>query len=332
MAWPQAPQPSPTPATALPIGPIVTAAGGLLTFLFSFVQIMKADSDFSDVGLSVWTTDPGFFGVGTWIPLFALLAAVVALARGFAKGLDQKEVGGFGLLQVQAAAALFAILLWLGYMVNILLADFVTFGLGAFLLFLGLAAVGAGTVLSVLDARKGTTTTISASSGPPSGQWGAPTGPQPHSQPPGGQWPQPTPPPPPQHQPAPGQWPQPGAPVPPPPPGYPQAAAAPGQWQPDPAGAPSWPPPPGPEQAWQPPAASDPGGPAPYPAPAPAPPGPAPEPGPLDPQPAPPVDPGGPPGGALIDPGTQVIPGPPPAPPSDHVGGGPDAIPPSNTP
>ncbi|HEU5151673.1 MAG TPA: hypothetical protein VFU19_14320 [Iamia sp.] len=330
MAWPQSPQPAPPAATALPIGPIVTAGGAFLTLLFSFVQIVKSDSDFVDIGWSVWTTQPGFFGVGTWIPLFALVAGAAALARAFAKGLGDKQVAGFGLLQVQLAATAFAVLLWFGYVVNILFSEGTSLGLGALLLFLGLAAVTAGTVLGVLDAKKGTTTTIG--SGPPSGQWGTPTGPAPQPQPqPGGQWPQPTPPPAPQQ---PGQWPAPGAPgapVPPPPPQPPQqqgwdphASAAPGQWQPDPGAPPSWTPPPAPGQ-WQ----------QPGPDPAPAPPGPSPEPGPLDPQPAPPVDPGGPPGGALIDPGTQVIPGPPPAPPSDHVGGGPDAIPPippSNTP
>jgi hypothetical protein len=321
-----------------------------LTFLFSFVQIIKADSDFSDVGYSVWTTDPGFFGIGTWIPLFALLAAAAALARGFVKGLADKEVAGFGLLQVQLAAVAFAVLLWLGYMVNILLSDNVTFGLGAFLLFLGLAGVAAGTVLSVMDLKKGTTTGIStAPGGPPSGQWGPTPPPDPS-----GQWPQPAPGQQPQPAPGQGQWPQPPAPPPPdpggqwpqpPPPAWdPNAPAAPGQWQPDPAGAPAppqqaWSPSPGgPEQAWQPPTpgASDPF------APQPAPPGPVPEPGPLDPQPAPPIgpqpEPGpAPAGGGLFDPGTQVIPGPPPAPPSDQPGpgGGPDAnppIPPSNTP
>ncbi|HEX7132112.1 MAG TPA: hypothetical protein VF228_06020 [Iamia sp.] len=291
MAWPQAPQPAPAPPAAagssLPLGPIVTAAGGFLTFLFSFVQIVKADSEFSDTGFSVWTTDPGFFGIGTWIPLFALLAGAAALARGFVKGLDDKQVAGFGILQVQLASVAFALLLWLGYMVNILLSDFVTFGLGAFLLFLGLAAVVAGTVLSVLDQSKGTTTGISTSpGGPVSGQWQAPAGPQPPPQQ-QGQWPQPTPPPAPQ--PAPQQWqpqPPPGPAVPPPPPQQWQQPAAPGQWQPDPAGPP---PPPPPQQSWTPP-----------PGPEQAPPPPA-------------------PGGGLHDPGTQVIPGPPPAPPPDET-------------
>jgi len=226
---------------ALPLGPVVTAAGAFITFVASFVQIVKADSDVVDLGWSVWTTEPGFFGVGTWIPVFALLAAAAALARAFARGLDQKQVLGFGLLQVQVAAVAFAVLLWLGYVVNAVLSDDTALGLGALLLVVGLAAVAAGTVLSILHAQKATTTAIGASGGPPAGAWGAPTGPQPHSVPPaGGPWPQPT-------QPA-----------------------------------------------------------------------------------APPIDPGRPPGGALVDPGTEVIPGPPPPPPpDDHVGGGPDALPPS---
>lgn len=316
MAWPQAPQPAPAPSqspgSSLPLGPLVTAVAGLLTFIFSFVQIVKTDSGFDDIGRSVWTTDPGFFGIGTWIPVLGVVAAAAAAVGTFAKGLGAKQVGGFGLLQVQVVAVVFAVLLWLGYMVNILLSDFVTFGLGAFLLFIGLLGLVAGTGLSLLDQRRATTAGLRASpGGPPSGQWGPPSGPQPHSAP------QPTPPP----QPDPAQWQQPAAP-------------APGQWQPDPAAPPpppTWAPPPGPAQAWQPPAApSDP-----Y-QPQPGPPGPVPEPGPLDPQPAPPGPQPGPPGGALVDPGTQVIPGPPPAPPADDPDdGGPGAlppIPPSNTP
>ncbi len=370
MAWPQAPQPAPAPTSpgagaGLPLGALVTAGAAFLTFLFSFVQIVKADSDFVDIGWSVWTTQPGFFGVGTWIPLFALIAGAAALARSFVPTLADKQVAGFGLLQVQLATTAAAVLLWLGYMVSILLSDDTAFGLGAFLLFLGLAGVVAGTVLGVMDLKKGTTSSIRSSQGPPSGQWPAPGTPAPS-----GQWPQPTPPPPgagaQPHQwspgqpapggypgtPAPGQYPGTPAPGAPAPGGYPGAPApggpaAPGQWQPDPSAPPppSWNPPPGagPQASWSAPAASDPGGPAPYPAPAPAPPGPSPEPGPLDPQPAPPIDPGPGPapapaggGGGLFDPGTEVIPGPPPAPPAaDHVGGGPDArppLPPSNTP
>lgn len=327
MAWPQAPQPAPAPPTAgssLPVGPIVTAAGAFLTFLASFVRIYKVEAGGEDVGWSVWTTDftPGLFGVGTLIPFFALVAGAIALARAFAKGIDTKQLGGFTALQLQVVAAAFAVILWFGFLVSIVLADGgfaadIAPGLGMLLLFITLAAVVAGTVLSVLGTRQGT----GAASGPPPAQWGAPAGPAPHSAPPaGGQWPAPTPPPPPQPapqqqwpqpQPPPGQWQQPAAPA-----WDPNAPAAPGQWQPGPGGAPAqqpWTPSPGgPEQAWQPPA---PGAPEQQP-----------------PSPAPPA------GGGLFDPGTEVIPGPPPAPPAadpGHVGGGPDAlppIPPSNTP
>lgn len=347
MAWPQSPQPAPAPprssGSSLPLGPLVTAAAGFLTFIFSFVQIAKVD-DF-DTGWSVWTMGfpPGLFGVGTLIPFFALVAAAIALARAVAKGLADTQVLGFSLLQLQLVATFFAVVLWLGYLISVLTAgggdfdvDFAP-GLGLLLLFLGLAGLVAGAVLSLMDQKRATTTGMaSAPDGPPSGQWGPPTGPPPHSapQPQPQQWPQPTPPPAPQPDPA--QWQQPAAP--PPPPQWQQPGApAPGQWQPDPAGGQpqpppqqqTWGPPPGPEQAWQPPAApSDP-----Y-QPQPAPPGPVPEPGPLDPQPAPPTGPQ-PAGGALIDPGTEVIPGPPPAPPAedqDQGQGGLPPIPPSNTP
>ncbi|WCO67450.1 hypothetical protein PO878_01795 [Iamia majanohamensis] len=334
MAWPQPAQPAPAAKGAPPIGPIVTAAAGVLTFLFSFVQIYKIDAFGEEVGWSVWTTDfaPGLFGVGTWIPLFALLAGALALLRAFGgAGMAERRLAGFSLLQVQLVALVFAVLLWLGYLVSILLSGDLfgetdtQLGLGMLLLFLGLAGGVAGTVLDLLPAKTGAAPATWPGQGAPQ----APGTPQ-------GQWPQPTPAPPS------GQW-QPGAdqadpgpwaqPTPAPPSGQWQAAppADPGQWQqPAPPPAPGqWeqpapPPPPVPGQ-WQPdpaapaPGAADPQPWSPGPAPAPAPPGPQPEPGPLDPQPAPPQPSPAPAtgGGALIDPGTQVIPGPPPAPPSD---------------
>ncbi len=245
MAWPQGspppppppgPQPPPAGSKPLPLGGLVAGASGVLTFLFSFVQIMKPDGDFGIDGVSVWTTNAGLFGVGTWIPLFALLAGVVALARAFSPDLDSKQALGFGPLQVQIAALVFAFLLWLGYMVNIALSDFVAFGLGAFLLLVGLVGVAAGTGLSIAGDKAG-----------------APTAPMPN--PADHQWP---PPPPPE------SWQQGPA-------GAPGAPPAPGQWQPGPA-APVPPPPPAPGQA--PGQPTPPPGPFPEPPPAQAPPAP----------------------------------------------------------
>lgn len=297
MAWPQGPQPAPAPQPAasgstLDLGAVITIVGGVLTLFFSFVRIYKVEAFGEDVGWSVWTRgfSPGLFGVGTWIPFFALVAAALAGARAFA-GMGDKEVVGFKVIQLQLVAVAFAVIQWFGFVISILLNDSgdffdvdVKFGLGMFLLLIGLGLTAGGTVFSMMGGKL------------PSG--GAPAGGAPVP----GQWPAPTPPPGPA-----GPFPQPGAgyPAPPgaapaPPPvdpnawnqapaapqqPYPQApvAPAPGQWQPDPAGgtpAPgSWPPQPQ--------------------------------------QPAPP-----PQGGALIDPGTQVIPGPPPAPPADDPGAG----------
>jgi len=364
VAWPQSPQPAPQPApsggssTSLSIPSLVAAASGILTFFFSFVRIFKIESGGEDAGWSVWTTGfaPGLFGVGTWIPLFALLAGAIALARSLVKGADSKRFAGFSLLQLQVVALAFAVLLWLGYLVSILAADggeLSTFdfkyGLGMLLLFLGLAGLAAGTVLGMVEAKKASGSSGHPSSGEAgpwqqSGQWQQPA-PAPQAQPDPGQWQQQAPPP---AQPDPGQWQQPAPPPDPaqwqqqqtdpgqwqqPAPVQPtwdQASgggAAPGQWQPDP-GAPA-----GPAPVWSQPPSDAPGGdwqapgqPAASPTepqpwdPGPAPPGPQPEPGPLQPQPAPPVDPGPAPAGGLYDPGTQVIPGPPPAPPTDDPG------------
>ena len=157
MAWPQQPpaqpnQPgSPPPAAStLSIPALIAGISGVLTFLFSFVQIVKIDNDFVDFGASVWTTDFGLFGIGTWIPLFALVAGGAAMARTLAAGLDEREVAGFTLRQVQLVALLFAILVWLGYLVNAVLAEALAPALGMFLLFIGLAGVTAGTAMDVL--------------------------------------------------------------------------------------------------------------------------------------------------------------------------------------
>ncbi|MGI8937139.1 MAG: hypothetical protein ACR2JF_02775 [Iamia sp.] len=308
----------------------MTAAAGILTFPFSFVRIAKVDvGPFgSDLGWSVWTVNnvnPGLFGIGTFIPLFALVAGGAALAASFAKGMSSKSFGGFSLLQVQQVAAVMAFLLWFGYLVGIVLGD-ADMGLGLFLLFLGTAGVLAGTVLTTLDARKAGAPAVGPPpAAPPSdpGQWQQQQQQQQQqaaAQPDQGQWQQ--------QQPDPGQWQQPAA---QPDPGQWQQQSPPaGQWQPDPAAPPPGSAPAGP-QPWNPPA------------PAPAPPGPQPEPGPLDPQPAPPQPMPGPApageqgGGGLVDPGTQVIPGPPPAPPEPESeapsdGGGFPEPPPSNTP
>ncbi len=321
MAWPQAPQPAPAPpppgpgaGSSLDVGALVTAIGGVLTLLFSFVRIFKVDAFGGDVGWSVWTTQAGLFGLGTWIPFFALVAAALALGRGFL-GLGDKEIAGFEVVQLQLVATVFAVLVWLGYMVSILFSDGVTFGLGAFLLFVSLALVTGGTVFSLLGGKMPAAGGAAAgpAGGPPSGQWAppppAPGTPPPFPQPDTSAYGQPAPgaaPAPPPVDPAAWNQPAPAAPAPPPPPPPPPG---PGQWQPDPAG----------------PAPVDPSWPAPQPSPQPSP------------QPAPPVDPGEPAsggGGALIDPGTQVIPGPPPAPPPDEppAGGGLPPLPPSNTP
>lgn len=332
MAWPQEAHPAPTNKAGPPIGAIVTAAAGFLTFVFSFVQIAKFDVGFGggDVGWSVWTVDnvgPGLFGVGTYIPLFALIAAAAALAGAFAKGLAGKAIGGFTLGQIQLVAATFAFLLWLGYLVNVLLGE-ADPGLGLLLLFIGTAGVLAGTVLTMLDARKAGVATAPAH--PVAGtapswpqpapqaeqpqwnqpapqaeqpQWAAPAPPQPEQP----QWAAPAPPQPQWNQPSAPQaaeQPQWAAPAPPQPEQWNQPAA-PGQWQPDPSGGataapPAWentvvhgqPGAPGADPGQWPQPVASPTEPQPW-QPAPAPPGPQPDPGPgpLDPQPAPPIGP-----------------------------------------
>jgi len=321
----------------------------VLTFLFSFVRIYKVDERGFDAGWSVWTTDfaPGLFGVGTLIPFLALVAGAAALARAFVPGLDRKEVGGFSLLQVQVVAALFAVVLWLGYLISIVFAgsgqlgtDF-KLGLGMLLLFLGLAGVVAGTVVSMAEDRKaGAGPSPATGYAPPSGTWAAAVAPPATEQP---QWQQPAPEQqqPQWQQPAPEaqqpQWQQP-APA-PDQPQWQQPAPAPEQpqWQ-QPATAPEQQPQwqqPAPDQPqWQQPATEQPQWPAPPP--------------PADQQWQPPTPeappsagespaPGAPPGGGLFDPGTQVIPGPPPAPPAEGSsdtpeGSGLPPIPPPNTP
>lgn len=327
MAWPQAPQPAPaaTPASSLPIGALVTAGAAVLTFLFSFVRIAKTEAFGFDAGWSVWTVDdvpPGLFGVGTYIPLLALVAGGAALAGSVVAGLRGRTFGGFTVLQVQEIAAGGAALLWLGYLIGIVLGD-AEMGLGLFLLFLGVVGVGAGTVLTAMEAGKAST----PGAAPSAGGWAQPSSPVPPAADPG-TWQQPV------ADPASGSWQQPAAPA-----------------------SGSWPAPPAPESgSWQQPAPpatweqtvvhgqpAAPGGwqqPGPQPsdpyAPQPGSPGPVPEPGPLDPQPAPPVDPQPEPApapGILSDPGTQVIPGPPPVPPADGGTGypPPPPAPPSNT-
>ena len=211
MAWPQAPAPQPAPpsggAGAVPIPAILTAVGGVLTFLFSFVRIVRVDESVVDTGWSVWTTDftPGLFGVGTWIPFFALVAAGIAVARIAVKGLDDKEILGFRPAQLQLVAVVFAVLIWLGYVISILFAggglfnsvDF-KFGLGIVLLFLGLLLTAAGTVMGLLAPSAaaavgaGTSGSVwgAAPTPPPPGEWQPPADPGAAAQ---AQWEQPAP-------------------------------------------------------------------------------------------------------------------------------------------
>lgn len=313
MTWPQPAQSSPSAKSGPPLGALLTAGAGVLTFLLSFIAIAEGPGFFDDIRWSVWNTDTfGAFGVGTYVPLLALIAAGVALARAFAKGMADKEILGVSLLHLQLLAGLMPFLLILGYMVNVAITD-AEWAIGLPLLFITTAALAAGTIMSLLEAKKardasssssGGTTSLAAPSAPPpgGGSWPSPTGAV--AQP--DQWQQPGPPQ------APGQWQQP----PPPPPGqWQQPGPPPGQWA-----APGQPFPTSSEpQPWSP---------------EPAPPGPQPGPGPLDPQPAPPLDPQPEPssGGGIFDPGTQVIPGPPPAPPADPLAAPPPPVPPPNTP
>lgn len=330
-------QPASGGTVSLPVGALITGVAGILTLLFSFVRIFKVEAGSFDSGWSVWTTDfaPGLFGVGTWIPVLALAAGVLALVRGFVKGFDDKSIGGFTPLQLQLVAAVVPVLIWGGYLISILFSnsgsiaggspDF-EFGLGMLLLFIGLAGVLAGTVFDVVQTGLPKPTAgVPGAPGP--GTWpggGDPAGGTPAPTP--GTWTsapaQGTPAPPP----AAGEWaPQPQAPSAPAPGEWSQppaapAAPTPGDWTQQPGAAPA-PPPPG-DWTQQPQAAPA------------APPQAAPPPA------APPAAaPEG--GGALIDPGTQVIPGPPPAPPApgsdDDAGhddgtGGLPPLPPSNTP
>ena len=325
MTWPPSPQqpdptggyPGPVPGqppggypgqapaqgggSSLPIGALITGGSALLTLLFSFVRIVKVDFGFGDSGVSVWTTDFGLFGVGTWMPLLALVAGALALVRGFVQGFDGRSIGTFTPLQLQMVAALVPVLVWIGYLINIVMADGLDFGLGMLLLFVGLAGVVAGTVFDVV--QTGVIKPMAGVPGAPGpGAWpgGDPTGGTPA--PASGTW---------QTQ---GQAPAQGTPAPPP-------APAGGDWTQQPQAAPAPPPAPGGDWTQQPQAA-------------PAPPPPPPQ------APAPPPAGGPPAGGPLIDPGTQVIPGPPPAPPApgdqdtagaDDGTGGLPPIPPSNT-
>lgn len=181
MAWPQAPAPQPAAApgrsSTNSLAPILTAVGGVLTFLFSFVQIFRVDA--IDAGWSVWTTGfaPGLFGVGTWIPIFALVAAGIALARMLVVGLDDKEVLGFRPAQLQLVAVAFAVLLWFGYVVSILFSDTdgggdIQLGLGILLLFVSLAITTAGTVLGLMPTAS-SGSSLGAPAPPPAGQWQA---------------------------------------------------------------------------------------------------------------------------------------------------------------
>lgn len=318
MAWPQQPpqaaQPAPTGgANQLSPGSLVTAVSGLLTFFFSFVRIVKVDLPGDEIGWSVWTLDPfGFFGIGTWIPLMALVAAGLALAAMLSKGLADRRFADFSVLQLQIVATAIAVMLTLGYLINTLVAGGdnsfdVSPGLGLLLLIVGCIGLVVGVVLTMLERKKATA--------PGGFGFGQPGGYPPQQPDPAQQWQQPAAPgqaeqpawqppadlpPPPQQQPQ--QWQQPAAPAPPP------------QWQQPAAPAPDQ------AQPWQPPAAAPaaPAEPAPWPQPAPA-------------EPAPPA----PGGSALIDPGTQMIPGPPPAPPADEPPPAPSSRtpepPPSNT-
>lgn len=316
MTWPQPAQSPPGAKSGPPLGALLTAGAGVLTFLLSFISIAEiGDGLFGDDGRwSVWNTDQfGTFGVGTYIPLLALVAAGAALARAFAKGMADKEIAGVSLLHLQLLAGLVPFLLVLGYVVNVLVTEF-EWRIGLPLLFITTAALAGGTIMSLLEAKKardgssssssGTTSLAAPSGPPPGGSWPSPTGAV--AEP--AQWQQPGPPP------APGQW----QPPPPPPPGqWQQAGPPPGQWA---APGPPFP------------TASEPQPWTPEPAP---PSGPEPGPGPLDPQPAPPLDPQPEPssGGGMFDPGTQVIPGPPPAPPADPLAAPPPPpVPPPNTP
>ncbi len=200
MAWPQSPQPAPAPPPAAPAGDafpldgVVTVISGALTFLFSFVRIAKFDG--ADIGWSVWTTSLGLFGVGTWIPLFGLVAAGIAAARWVVKGIDDKEVLGFRAPQLQLVASTFAFLLVIGYFVSILFSggDFevdLSFGGGSVLLLISTIGLMAGSVLGlgVLEGMPTLGGTDQAAppygAGQPApGQPGAPTPPPPA----GGQW------------------------------------------------------------------------------------------------------------------------------------------------
>ncbi|HVX16780.1 MAG TPA: hypothetical protein VHA73_02005 [Acidimicrobiales bacterium] len=213
------------------LGQILVMAGGVLTFIFGFLDWLK--SPIGGSGINAWSSDslPGLFPWATTSVVLCLAVAALVAAKVFAGNLPEK-LWIFTLNQLVIIVGAGG--LWLVLSLLISNKHGADTGIGLILSIFGTAAVLAGGILDELGIDP---LNKPVAAGGPGGQpWGQPGG-----QPPQPGWGQPQAP---QQPPAPG-WGQPQAPSAAPPPPAPQAPPGPPPAPPAPPTGDQPPPPPG---------------------------------------------------------------------------------------
>lgn len=138
----------------LTTGEVIVLVAGVVMFLFGFLAWYDIGGVPAELGLddtsNAW--DQGLFPIATYVPLIGLLVAGHLALVKFASVSLPDTVGGFGWRDVYLIAALFAVLLTVGF----LIADTPDKGVGFWLDFLGSIGLLVGVVMLRNESTAGT--------------------------------------------------------------------------------------------------------------------------------------------------------------------------------
>lgn len=150
---------------------IVLMAGGAVAFLFSFFSFISIEGfRGNDVTFGAWSTDANLFPLATWPAIFGLVIAGVTAATVFGNVKLPEPILSFNWKQINFILSFAAILIMVGY----LFAN-ESKGFGYWLMFLGVIAYTAGSVMELLGIEVGGNS--SGNSTPQAGGGGGPSTP-----------------------------------------------------------------------------------------------------------------------------------------------------------
>lgn len=128
-------------------GEIVVLVAGAVALIASFLAWIDISTGFGSATMSSWSTDGPLFPVATFVPLSAVVVAVLLALRKFANVTLPANIIGFSPDQIMKAFAIFGALLGIGWLIAIESA-----GIGFWLSLLAAIASAVGVFLLERDA------------------------------------------------------------------------------------------------------------------------------------------------------------------------------------